>query len=104
MKQLEVTQTLVSLLEAVQALGREPTALLQNGRPVAVLLPVAGADLETLALALNPQFLAILERSRTRQLAEGGVSTEEMQRRLAVHASAPRKAKGDGRKAAPKHP
>ena len=102
MKQLEVTQKLVSLLEAVHSLGHEPTAVLQNGRPVAVLLPVEGADLETVALSLNPQFLRSWNAPGTRRLAEGGVSSEEMRRRLDSGASAHRKAKGDGRKAAPK--
>ena len=100
MKQLEVGDSCMSLLEAVQSISLEPTAILQNGRPIAVLLPVEGADLETLALTMNPQFLAILERSRNRQLAEGGVSTEEMRRRLEVDDAASRKAKSDGRNAA----
>lgn len=41
-------------------------------------------DEETVALANNPQFLAILERSRARQKAEGGISLEEMRRRLGL--------------------
>ena len=73
--------------------------MLHNGRPVAVLLPVEGADLETVSLSLNPQFLAILERSRARQIAEGGVSAEEMRRRLAADSVQPAKpAKGNDRK------
>jgi PHD/YefM family antitoxin component YafN of YafNO toxin-antitoxin module len=98
MKHLNLTDNAVSLRDAVHSLGHEPAAVLQDGRPVAVLLPVEGADMETVALSLNPQFLAILARSTARQSAEGGVSGEEMRRRLAVDASPPEKAKRNGRR------
>ena len=41
-------------------------------------------DEETVALANNPKFLEILERSRARYKAEGGISLEEMRRRLGL--------------------
>lgn len=41
-------------------------------------------DEETIAVAKNPKFLEILERSRARYEAEGGISLEEMQRRLGL--------------------
>ena len=53
-----------------------------NGEPLCLLLPVEGSDLETVALSMNPKFLAIIERSRIRQQVEGGVSSEEMRQRL----------------------
>ncbi|GFP20502.1 hypothetical protein HKBW3S03_02005, partial [Candidatus Hakubella thermalkaliphila] len=42
------------------------------------------ADMETVSLSTNPQFLALIERSRARQQAEGGISSEEMRRRLGL--------------------
>jgi antitoxin (DNA-binding transcriptional repressor) of toxin-antitoxin stability system len=53
-----------------------------DGDPIAALVAVEKADLETLSLSTNPQFLALIERSRARQRAEGGISSEEMRRRL----------------------
>jgi hypothetical protein len=41
-------------------------------------------DEETIAVANNPKFLAILERSRARHKVEGGISLEEMRRRLGL--------------------
>jgi hypothetical protein len=99
MKTIDVSRNAASLAEAVTGLGREPTAVLKDGRPVAVLLPVEGADLETLSLSLNAQFLAILEKSKQRHLAEGGVSGDEMRRRLGAEAPSASRAKGNGRKA-----
>ena len=38
------------------------------------------ADLETVALSNHPKFLEVIERSRTRQETEGGISSDEMRR------------------------
>jgi hypothetical protein len=40
------------------------------------------ADMESLSLSLNPDFMEIIERSRQRQDEEGGISSEEMRRRF----------------------
>ena len=45
------------------------------------------ADLESFALSTNPRFLAMIERSRARMESEGGISTEEMRRRLGLKPS-----------------
>jgi hypothetical protein len=52
--------------------------------PVAALIPVQGTDLETLSVGTDPDFLDLLERSRRRQREEGGISSEEMRRRLGI--------------------
>ena len=47
--------------------GREkdlPIVVTDHGRPVAALLPVPNADLETISLSTNPKFIAMIERSR----------------------------------------
>jgi len=98
---MEATESL-SLLEAVRSLGTQPTAILQNGRPVAVLLPTQGADLETIAVSLSPQFHEIMERSAIRLHTEGGISSDEMRRRLGIVDPSGQKAKRNGRKPAPK--
>jgi len=46
-----------------------------------------GPPEESLALATNPDFLALIERSRARCPAGSGISTEEMRRRLAAKRS-----------------
>jgi antitoxin (DNA-binding transcriptional repressor) of toxin-antitoxin stability system len=60
----------------------EPLILTINGKPIAALIPLENVDLETVTLSTHPQFLALIERSRTRQKTEGGISSEEMRRRL----------------------
>jgi len=82
MKMLEMAKATAPLAEYAQDVGKEPVILTVNGTPVAALVPIENADLETVALSNHPDFLALIERSRARQKAEGGISGAEMRRRL----------------------
>ncbi len=53
-----------------------------DGEPVAALMSIEDTNWETVALSTHPQFLALIEQSRARQKAEGGISSTEMRRRL----------------------
>lgn len=55
------------LAEYAQDVGKEPVILTVAGKPVAALVAIEDADLETVALSTHPQFLALIERSRARQ-------------------------------------
>ena len=82
MKTLEVAQATAPLADYAGDVKNEPLILTINGKPIAALIPLENADLETVALSTHPQFLALIERSRARQRTEGGISGEEMRRRL----------------------
>jgi antitoxin (DNA-binding transcriptional repressor) of toxin-antitoxin stability system len=82
MKILEVAQATAPLAEYAADVKNEPLILTINGKPVAALVPIENADVETVTLSTHPQFLALIERSRARQKTEGGISSEEMRRRL----------------------
>jgi antitoxin (DNA-binding transcriptional repressor) of toxin-antitoxin stability system len=82
MKTLEVAQATAPLADYARDVKNEPLILTMNGTPVAALIPLENADVETVTLSTHPQFLALIERSRTRQKTEGGISSEEMRRRL----------------------
>lgn len=62
----------------------EAVVVTSNGKPVAALMPIEDADLETISLSTNPKFISIIERSRKRQRKEGSVSSDEMRRRLRI--------------------
>ena len=53
-----------------------------HGQPVAALVPIENADMETVALSTNREFLDLIERSRSRARSEGGISGQEMRRRF----------------------
>jgi hypothetical protein len=97
MKTLDISGT-TAIAEAVLGLNGEPLAVMDGRNPIAVLLPVEGADLETHSLSMNEQFLRIIERSRKRQAAEGGISSEEMRKRLGIPAAGQTESPSDRRK------
>ncbi len=59
-----------------------PIVVTDNGQPIAALMPVPNTDVETISLSTNPEFLSLIARSRTRQAKEGGISNQEMRRRM----------------------
>ena len=98
MKTLDIAAATGSLTEFARRPLRDPVILTVEDQPVAVLLPVQGADVETVSLSLDPKFLAIIDRSRKRHEKEGGVSTAELRRRLGVPAAPGTNAKAKNRK------
>ena len=75
----EATRTLADYASEIQG---GPVVVTDHGQPVAALVPIENADLETVSLSTNRQFLDLIERSRSRVRDEGGVSSEEMRRRF----------------------
>lgn len=84
MKTIEITEATASLAEYARRVSADPVIVTVGGKPVAALVAIENSDLETVSLSTNPEFLAIIERSRARQQAEGGISTKEMRRRLGL--------------------
>ncbi len=59
----------------------------RRGKPLMALTPIKKGDWESVAIATNPKFMAIIERSRASHKPGTGISTEEMRRRLAAKRS-----------------
>jgi prevent-host-death family protein len=81
-KVIEKSDATRSLAEYAEQIEGGPLVLTSHGRPVAALVPIQNADLETVSLSTNPRFLELIERSRACVQAEGGISSEEMRRRF----------------------
>ncbi len=82
MKTVEIDKAKSSLAKYTKGVAKEPLVVTVGGKPVAALVGIGNADMETVSLSNDPKFLALIERSRVRQKSEGGISTEEMRRRL----------------------
>ena len=82
MKVVEKQEATRTLADYASEIKGGPVVITDHGRPVAALIAIENADLETVSLSTNPQFLNLIERSRSRVDDEGGVSSEEMQRRF----------------------
>jgi antitoxin (DNA-binding transcriptional repressor) of toxin-antitoxin stability system len=84
MKMLELAKATAPLAEYARDVNKEPVILTADGKPVAALVSIENADLETVTLSTHPQFIALIERSRARQKTEGGISSAEMRHRLGL--------------------
>src|SRR5438067_10049554 len=84
MKKMEIGDAQRLLAEYVNDPKQDPVILTLRGKPLAVVLAADGADEETLSLSFNPKFWEIIERSRERYFKEGGISSEEVRRRLGL--------------------
>lgn len=82
MKFIEQTDATAPLADYAAAIGSGPVVVTSHGQPVAALVPIENADIETVSLSSNPEFLDLIERSRVRARSEGGISSEEMRRRF----------------------
>ena len=63
---------------------KNPIVVVKNGKPVAAVVPLRNADVETVSLSTNRKFLAIIERSRSRYKKEGGISSKDLRQRLGI--------------------
>lgn len=85
MKTLELDDAKKTLAEYAKKVKKEPVIVTIDGKPLAALIGLGGADMETVSLSNNPKFLDLIERSRAHVKSEGGISIEDMRRRLKKH-------------------
>jgi len=96
MKTVEMAEATAPLSEYAEQAHREGSAVVVtlHGKPVVTLSAVPrGADWESLAIANHPRFLEIMERSRVAHREQGGISPDEMRRRLGIRPKRKRRAK-----------
>jgi hypothetical protein len=84
MKVVEKADATATLAEYTAEIASGPVVVLSDGQPVAALVAIENADLETISLSTSRQFMDLIERSRARVRTEGGISNEEMRRRFAA--------------------
>jgi len=82
MKTIELGEATSPLADYIPGVRWEPLVITEDGSPKAVILPLDNTDLEDVALSTNPEFIALIERSRSRCRLEGGLSADEMRRRV----------------------
>jgi antitoxin (DNA-binding transcriptional repressor) of toxin-antitoxin stability system len=72
-----------SLSDYAREAQKQALVVTQKGKPVLALMPLPpNTDLESLLVTTHPTFQAIMQRSETRYRTEGGLSTEQVRRRL----------------------
>lgn len=91
MKTVEMNKATASLAEYARNVKNEPVILTIGGKPVAGLFAIENADAETIGLSTNTQFIELIEHSRARHRAQGGISSAEMRQRLGLKKTTHRK-------------
>ncbi len=56
MKIIEQAEAKASLADYTESIAQEPVIVTVNGKPVAALVAIENADLETVSLSTNPPF------------------------------------------------
>ena len=84
MKTIELSRATSPLSRYASAAAREPVVITRAGNPVAAVVPLNDEDLETLSLSTNPDFIALIQRSRERARREGTITSAELRRRLGL--------------------
>ena len=80
MKTIDLSDATEPLAEYVKRMEGEEITIVHKGVPLAVLRPAGNDDYESVQMSTNPEFIALLERSR-KSIREGrGFSTEEMKK------------------------
>jgi hypothetical protein len=80
MKKIELTDATKPLADYVKEMDGMSIMIMYKGVALAALVPLDNADYETVSLSTNPEFIAMLERSRARGREKGGFSTAEMRK------------------------
>jgi len=82
MKQVALEKTDLTVQQLVRMAEMEPVLLTRAGVPVVGVVRMKEADREAWSLGSNPEFIALIERSRARGRREGGVSLVEVRRQF----------------------
>ncbi|SRR5260370_28025947 len=104
MKTLDIERASTLLARYVADPEHEAVIVTVKGKPLVVVLPVHGADVETVSLSLNPKFNAIMQRSAERHAREGGISIEEIRRRCGILPASNRRQRDTKGKPKARHP
>jgi hypothetical protein len=95
MKTIDIEKATKPLSDYARQVGKEAVLVVKKGKPIALLSSTAGMDSESIALANSPKFANIINRSRARQSAEGGIPLAEVYQRYGIK---PRTRSNTGRK------
>jgi hypothetical protein len=99
MKAIAVEETTLTAKELAAMARKEIVVLTRKGNPLVAVKDLSGADWESILLANNPKFIALIEASRRSYRTRGGISLDEIRRQLKLKPRArPAARKRAGRK------
>jgi hypothetical protein len=89
MNVVPIEKTTLTLPQAADLAKHGTVILTRNGKPLAAIKNLTGADWESLALADNPRFQTLIEESRRSGRNEGALSLSQVCQELGLKAKSP---------------
>jgi hypothetical protein len=84
MKMFAVEETTLTPKELAALARKEMVVLTRKGNPLVAVKSLSGADWESISLASNPKFIALIEASRKSYRERGGISLDEVRSQLGL--------------------
>jgi hypothetical protein len=93
MKVVALETVKLTLSEVAKMAKNGPVILTRKGKPLAAVKDLGRVDWDSISLANNPRFLALIEESRRAFQEEGGIRLEELRQELKLSRKRRRQAK-----------
>jgi hypothetical protein len=84
MNKVDVEATSLTVPDLTELAKKGPVILTRKGKPLAAVKDLSGKDWESIALANNPRFLALIEESRRSYREQGGIPLDKIRRELGL--------------------
>ena len=84
MKTVAVENTTLTPKELAKMAKKEPVILTRNGQPLVAVKDLSGSDWETVSLANNPRFIALIEASRRSYREKGRIPLDLVRKELGL--------------------
>jgi hypothetical protein len=81
-KVLALEDTTLTVPDLAELVREGPVIVTRNGQPWMTVKDVSGSDWESVSLASNPRFMALIEQSRRSYREKGGIRLEDIRREL----------------------
>ena len=78
MNTVELEKTQLTIPELAELAKQGTVIVTRKGKPMLAVKQLNGNDWDSLSLASNPRFVALIEESRRSYREHGGISLEEM--------------------------
>jgi hypothetical protein len=82
MKIVPLEQTTLTMTDLAELVKEGTVILTRDGQPLLAVKDVSGSDWESVSLASNPRFIALIEESRRSYRENGGISLGEVRHEL----------------------
>jgi hypothetical protein len=90
-KVVPLEETRLTVPELAELVKDGPLIVTRNGQPLLAVRDVSGSDWESVSLAGNPRFIALIEASRRSYREKGGISLDHLRQELGLKKDARRR-------------